>query len=192
MRDVDDDRNNHLVVFMELILIRHTSVAVPRGVCYGNSDVPLSGTFEEEAYEVRKKLHGYRFGRVYTSPLTRCVRLAEYCGYPEAIRDSRLKEMNFGEWEMKRFDEISDPRLQEWYDDYMNVAPTGGESSMSQKERFESFIRMLKRDFSGQETVAAFTHGGILIHALVRYCGKTYKEAFGTALPYGTILELDI
>ena len=34
---------------MELILIRHTSVDVPPGVCYGQTDVPLKSTFEQEA-----------------------------------------------------------------------------------------------------------------------------------------------
>ena len=34
---------------MEVILIRHTSVDVPPGVCYGQTDVPLKPTFEQEA-----------------------------------------------------------------------------------------------------------------------------------------------
>lgn len=31
-------------------------------------------------------------------------------------------EINFGDWEMKPFEQNEDPRLQEWYADYMNVA----------------------------------------------------------------------
>ena len=34
---------------MEIILIRHTSVDVPKGTCYGQTDVPLKPTFEQEA-----------------------------------------------------------------------------------------------------------------------------------------------
>ena len=34
---------------MVVYLIRHTSVDVPQGVCYGQTDVPLNPTFEEEA-----------------------------------------------------------------------------------------------------------------------------------------------
>lgn len=34
---------------MEVILIRHTSVDVPPGMCYGQTDVPLKPTFETEA-----------------------------------------------------------------------------------------------------------------------------------------------
>ena len=32
---------------MVVYLIRHTSVDVPQGVCYGQTDVPLNPTFEE-------------------------------------------------------------------------------------------------------------------------------------------------
>ena len=72
--------------------------------------------------------------------MSRCMELARFCGYADAVKDDRLKEMNFGEWEMKAYDDIRDPRLQEWFDDYINVAPTGGESVSDQKERLESFF----------------------------------------------------
>ena len=111
---------------MEVILIRHTSVDVPPGVCYGQTDVPLKPTFEQEAAVTQENLKAFLpFDHVYTSPLTRCVRLATYCGYPDAERDKRIMEINFGSWEMKPFDRNDDPRLQEWYADYLNVAATG-------------------------------------------------------------------
>ena len=70
---------------MEVILIRHTSVDVPPGVCYGQTDVPLKPTFEQEAAVTQENLKAFLpFDHVYTSPLTRCVRLATYCGYPDA------------------------------------------------------------------------------------------------------------
>ena len=86
---------------MEIYLIRHTSVDVPAGYAYGQTDVPLKPTFEEEAEEVKKGLSDHTFDKVWTSPLTRCVRLANYCGFPEAEREDRIKEVNFGECEMK-------------------------------------------------------------------------------------------
>ena len=85
---------------MEVILIRHTSVDVPPGVCYGQTDVPLKPTFEAEAAVTAENLKAYLpFDHVYTSPLTRCVRLATYCGYPDAPssclqRGIHLPEMN--------------------------------------------------------------------------------------------------
>lgn len=111
---------------MKITFIRHTSVDVPPGTCYGWSDVPLAPTFTEEARHVQKNLTGMDFDRVYTSPLTRCRRLAAYCGYPHAIPDSRLKEMNFGEWEMQAWETIRDPHLQDWFEDWLHLPATGG------------------------------------------------------------------
>ena len=44
---------------MKLILVRHTSVAVEKGVCYGRTDVPLADSFPDEAREVKQRLSNY-------------------------------------------------------------------------------------------------------------------------------------
>lgn len=106
---------------MKLTLIRHTRVEVPAGTCYGNSDVDVAETFPEEAEKVKAGLVGTRFDAVYSSPLQRCTKLAAYCGFPDPVLDDRLKELNFGHWEGKRWEEIKDPKLQEWYDNWLNV-----------------------------------------------------------------------
>ena len=41
---------------MNIYLIRHTSVDVPKGLCYGQSDVPLRPTFEKEAAVTKAKI----------------------------------------------------------------------------------------------------------------------------------------
>ncbi len=158
---------------MEVILIRHTSVDVPKGVCYGQTDVPLRDSFEEEASITAQQLQNDVFDAVFTSPLSRCTRLADHCGYPDAIRDARLKELNFGEWEMQEFDKICDPRLEEWYNDYFHVAATGGESFMMQLQRVSEFLN----EVSGKEykRIAVFAHGGVLICAQI-YAGILRME----------------
>ena len=103
---------------MDVILIRHTSVDVAPGTCYGQSDVPLRSSFEEEAAATREALQRYApFDAVFTSPLSRCTRLADYCGYGNARRDGRILEISFGDWEMQRCDDSSDRRRREWYED---------------------------------------------------------------------------
>ena len=96
---------------MEIVLVRHTSVGVPKGTCYGWSDVPVAATFETEAAETKRRLGTEPFDAVYSSPLTRARKLAAYCGWPSPVVDDRLKEMNMGDWEMKLFDEIEDENL---------------------------------------------------------------------------------
>lgn len=172
-------------------MIRHTSVAVARGVCYGQTDVPLADSFPEEAAEVKNGLQKFAFDQVYSSPLSRCRKLAAYCGYRDPVIDHRLIEMNFGEWEMKRYDEITDPRLQEWFDDYINTAATGGESVIDPRNRFLEFVHDINHKHP-DATVALFTHGGILINALVALGEKTYSEMYNAIPPYGSIVEIEL
>ena len=176
---------------MEIILVRHTSVDVPPGTCYGQTDVPLKPTFEEEALITKEKLKVYGdFDCVYTSPLSRCTRLAEFCGYPNAQRDARILEINFGTWEMQHYDYITDPRLQEWFDDYIHVAATEGESFAMQYERVALFLDELKN--RPYQKVAVFTHGGVLICAQI-YAGLLkLEDVFKSATPYGGIISIKI
>jgi len=84
---------------MELYLVRHTSVNIPKGLCYGQSEVPLNETFIQEASIVKSKLLPISFYSIFSSPSSRCTSLSEYCNYAH-ITDNRLMEMNFGKWEM--------------------------------------------------------------------------------------------
>ena len=176
---------------MEVILVRHTSVDVPTGTCYGQTNVPLRSTFEEEAMIVASTLQGYApFDRVYTSPLSRCTRLATFCGYADAQRDKRLLEMNFGEWEMQRYEEIEDPQLQAWYADWKQVSATGGESFVQQYERVVQFLSELKE--KPYSKVAIFSHGGVLTCAKMYAEELSAEEAFASPTPYGGIINLTI
>ena len=158
---------------MRVTMIRHTSVAVPKGTCYGWSDVPVADTFEQEAAVTRAKLEGMVFDQVYSSPLTRATKLAAYCGFPSPVLDDRLKEMNMGDWEMLRYDEIRDEALQRWYDDYMHLP------AFLDELRAKPFRR-----------VAIFAHGGVLVSAGI-YAGLFGEEnAFSHSVPYGGIQEI--
>ena len=176
---------------MEVILVRHTSVDVPPGTCYGQTDVPLRSTFEEESIVIASALQSDApFDQVYTSPLSRCTKLATFCGYADAQQDERLMEMNFGEWEMKRYDEIKDPQLQAWYADWQQVSATGGESFVQQYERVAHFLSELKQ--KPYRKVAIFAHGGVLTCARIYAKGISAEEAFAPPTPYGGIIRLII
>ena len=157
-------------------MIRHTSVGVPKGICYGWTDVPTAATFEQEAAVTKKNLeemlHGKTFDMVYSSPLSRASKLAAFCGYPYPKLDSRLKEMFMGDWEMRSYDEIAktDPHILKWYDDFMHLAATNGESFPQLYERVAEFLDELKKQ--PYERVAIFAHGGVLI------CGGVYAGLF--------------
>jgi alpha-ribazole phosphatase len=175
---------------MQVYLIRHTHVGVTRGTCYGQTDVPLAETFLTEAAITKRNIKDIHFDKVYSSPLTRAYKLACYCGYPEADRDDRLKEMNMGEWEMQKYEEIKDDALQMWYNDYMHLACTGGESYPMLYARVKSFLDELRT--KPYKRVAIFAHGGVLICAGV-YSGIIPEEkAFEYLTDYGCLEIIEI
>lgn len=177
---------------MRVLLIRHTKVDVPKGTCYGWTDVPLADSFPQEAALVKAELEnrGECFDMIYSSPLTRARRLAEYCGYSNPQTDLRLREMYMGDWEMQRYDEINDVNLQQWYNDYIHRPTTNGESFMDLYNRVGDFLDELRQ--KSFRRVAVFTHGGVIICAGL-YAGLyPQEECFNHMMPHGGILEIDI
>ena len=180
---------------MQVILVRHTAPDVPPGTCYGQTDVPLRATFPQEAAATLARLRellaqGPAPEVVFTSPLSRCTRLADYCGYPDAVRDRRLMEIDFGRWEMQPFEQIADPRLVEWYADYLHVEATGGESFDMQLRRVSEFLDHLRRQPYRRALI--FAHGGVLICAQIFAGCLTADQAFSALTPYGGIIEIAI
>lgn len=174
---------------MKITFVRHTSVDVDKGICYGQTDVPLRPSAPEEGEKVRDFLRGKPFDAVYTSPLSRCRWLADFCGCPDALRDPRIMEINFGEWEMKSFDDIAGPEIERWYADYENVAAPGGESFREQRERVKAFMDDLRA--SGKENILVFTHGGVIIQAMIIAGLVEWNKSFDTLPEYGGIREIE-
>ena len=176
---------------MRVTLVRHTSVDVPQGTCYGHTDIPVKTSFPEEAALVKSNLQAYiPFDKVYCSPLTRAVKLATYCGYPEAQRDDRLLEMNMGDWEMQLYDKIRDPYIEDWYKDYLHLPTPNGESFEMQYQRVSHFLDELRQQ--PYQNVAIFAHGGVLLCAKVYAGSVSFDKAFNGLVPYGGILQIEI
>ena len=172
----------------ELWVVRHTSVDVPQGVCYGGTDVALQPTFAEEAELVRQKLEGYAPYRVLSSPLSRAMRLANAVGYTGVDTDERLREQHFGAWEMLPYDEIKDPQLLRWYEDYVYEQPTGGESFAEVVSRVGTLLEELKG--SHHQKILIFAHGGIQM-AVGAYLGlyelveaPQHFQGYGSVMKY--------
>ena len=130
------------------------------------------------------------FDAVYSSPLTRARKLAAYCGYPTPTVDARLMEMNMGQWEMQLYDEIQDPHLQAWYQDYMHLPTTGGEAFPDLRARVASFLDQLRQQ--EHERVAIFAHGGVLFAAGL-YAGLyTEENSWDHLVPFGGLITIEL
>ena len=174
----------------KIYMIRHTSVNVPRGTCYGQTDVEVNATFEQEAAVSKAGIEGLHFDKVFSSPLHRCVKLATFCGYPDAERRDEIKEINFGQWEMRKYDDIHDAFIEAWYRDYVNTRAPGGESFKDQFERVALFLDEMRG--SKYSDVLVFTHGGVMACSLL-YCGKVeIKDVFSHVPDYGKMITFEL
>ena len=141
---------------MELHLIRHPPAAVDPQVCYGRSDLPLAGPLAPALRHLRGLLP--EDFALYSSPLQRCRLLAEELGRPQL--DPRLQEIDFGEWEMRRFEDIGIEALDRWAADPLGHRPPGGESAQDMAARALSFLADIRA--TAQKPVVAIAHGGPL------------------------------
>lgn len=170
---------------MKIYVIRHTAVGV-NGVCYGQTDVPLKETFEAEAEVVKSKLKNIKFDAVFSSPLSRARKLAKYCGYEEIQLCDRLKELHFGDWEMKEWDKID---MTEWEKDWINIPAPNGESFKQMYARVSSFIDELKD--TTHSSIAIFAHGGVINCFRVYFGEAALSGAFDNLAEYGEILSFE-
>ncbi|WP_346854327.1 alpha-ribazole phosphatase [uncultured Draconibacterium sp.] len=178
---------------MKLIAIRHTSVELEPGICYGQSDVALARTFQKEREEVALRLNGFRFDKIYSSPLLRCKLLAEFIFDPATVfYDDRLRELDFGEWELKSWNAIyNDPLGKVWMDNYQNLPTLNGESYPQMVERVSAFFNEVKLEENN--TVAIVAHAGVIriLKSIIEKC--SIEDLFNTFKPeYGSVTEFEI
>lgn len=171
---------------MKIYLVRHTAVDVPKGMCYGQTDVPLQASFEEEAESIKATIDQLTPDIIYSSPLSRCAKLASACGFNNPILDERLMELNFGDWEGKEWNDID---MSIWSTDWINPPAPNGESFMQMYERVTSFFEELKE--TNKKLSLIFTHGGVITCARVYFNKIDIKEAFRQTPKYGEIVEFE-
>lgn len=176
---------------MIVYLVRHTSVVWDGSVvCYGATDIDVRDTFVEEATACRERLEGIEVEQVYSSPLQRASKLANFCGYEDAERDDRLKEMDFGAWEGLLWqDIIKDEPTEEFFQRYITQRTPGGESQEDQFERVKAFI--LEKKAEGKQSILIFCHGGVINCARTLAGLVPLNEAFATIPDFGSLTRLE-
>lgn len=173
---------------MEIYLIRHTTPDVPKGICYGQTDLDVVETFEEEVALTKAHLP-QGIEAIYSSPLQRCKKLADAL-FPE--KDIQLypdlKELDCGAWEMQPWDDIPKADIQPWMDDFIQVSTPGGESYASLHERV---VRRFEEICQGPLPAAIVAHGGVLRSIAAHITATPLKESFDVfTFHYGCVVKL--
>ncbi|OIQ86835.1 phosphoserine phosphatase 1 [mine drainage metagenome] len=174
---------------MQLHLIRHTTPAVASGVCYGRSDVDVAASFATEVQSIRHKISHIRSVANYSSPLSRCSRLAFSLELRDTRHDARLMELDFGDWEMQAWEEIPREHLDRWGKAYTHTAPPGGETFTELHGRASAFLQEQLARHHGHDVVAV-THAGVIRALLADALNLSLTEVFRFHLDFGSVTQL--
>lgn len=173
---------------MDIYLIRHTKVKVDNGICYGQSDVDVADTFENEVKKLKEKCHFSPKMVFYTSPLKRCLLLAEKLSSTPPIIDDRLLEISFGDWELKKWDLIDRSELEEWTNNFIMTKIPNGESYFDlYKRSCKFFDDLVKKD---HKNVVIISHSGV-IRSIITYILKIpLEKSFIIQIDYGKMSKI--
>jgi alpha-ribazole phosphatase len=171
---------------VRIFLIRHPRPAVAPGLCYGATDLDATEDVLDCAARLREALPVQV--RLFSSPMRRCRRLAEAL-HPAVTYDERLREIDFGSWELQDWSQIPRAELDAWAAAPMTYAPPGGESVAAMQRRVSAFLN--ERRTPGGEDFAAITHAGVI--RIVTGQLRSLDEAswFNLRFGYGELTVLE-
>ena len=148
---------------MRLCLIRHFPPEVTPGVCYGRTDLPLKTPVHCDLTRVdglceQLAKRSMVNAPVFSSPLQRCRELASVLS-PDYIEDVRLRELDFGDWEMQTWDAIGPAALDAWAANIAGFRPPGGETGQELQQRVLAWLREIS---ARHHHAIVVTHAGVI------------------------------
>lgn len=179
---------------MEIYLVRHTETVCEKGICYGQTDVNIAEPFDLIFENIIKQLPQEE-AVLYSSPLKRCILLAKHIQQETKItdykEDKRLMEMDFGDWEMKNWNKISQDDLNPWMEDFVNICIPNGESFIDLHQRVTDFMKNEILTKTSQ-TAIIVAHAGVIRSILCLLNSLPLKDAFQNKVGFGQVIKVKI
>ncbi len=178
-----------------LYLLRHGPTTAPKGCFVGSTDVPLSGRGLSRLQGAVTPLQAVDCW--YCSPMLRTRQTLKYlrqhgCPVHNPVYDERLREIDFGRWEMQTFAEIAsaDPQGIEAWNRYPDFTFPTGEAVPAFIRRAEEMLAVFSTANSG--SICAVTHGGIIRTMICLALGLSVRNylLFAVEPASLTVLEL--
>jgi len=179
---------------MKLYLVRHGEAEGSEGRAVGQLDLPLSDLGIRNLEALAACWQGSSPVRLYASDLHRAIDSARILANRfriEPILDARLREVSFGDWEGRDWDEIytSDrQRYDAWTERWWDLAPPGGESFADLAERALAWFQDLGE---GPDTIVV-AHGGSIRALLVELLAIPRERAFDLQLSPARVSAVEI
>ncbi|NME70107.1 alpha-ribazole phosphatase family protein [Flammeovirga aprica] len=176
---------------MKIYLIRHTTPDIDANTTlYGQTDLDVVHSFHDEVATIKETIEDVRFNSVYYSPLKRCQKLAACLKSDMKVSEPRLKEISYGDWEMKKFAAIK-TELSTWSKEFDTVAAPNGESLEMVQERLISFWNEINNYKEG-EKIAIVAHGVVMRVFLAHFLEMPLKNIFRLQFNFGKVIQLSL
>lgn len=176
---------------MEIYLVRHTKVAISGDYCYGISDVELAESKQEDIQQVKDKLNGIQFNEAYTSPLNRCKLLASELAEDPKSKDDLL-EMDFGDWELKKWDQLDKEVVDVWMNDFVHEQPPNGESYMDFSMKSVFFFDRIAKEYRDEDKVLLTTHSGVIRAIICHVLNLSLAHSFNFEVDFGSVSKIEV
>lgn len=180
---------------MKIFFLRHTSLNIEPDIFYGQTDIDVSETFDKEVKIIKEKLMKNEIKltsiKIYTSPLMRCVKLTKKISEKFEI-DDRIKEMNLGDWEMKKMNSISENQKNEWENNLLSFKIPNGESNEEFLLRLKLFLNDIKRQ--NKDTLVVCHAGSIngMISILTDQPFEELVKNYWEKIKYGSLSLIEL
>jgi alpha-ribazole phosphatase len=151
---------------MRLWLLRHARVVLEPGLCYGASDVPADESLTTSAAQAIAPLLPAGLP-VRVSDLGRAQQMHRDLlelrpDLGEARTDPRIREMDFGSWELQRWDAVPRPVFDLWMADFAHHRFGGAESVDQLIARVADAIDDTRAAVGGDGAALWITHAGVI------------------------------
>ena len=180
---------------MKIYFLRHTTLDIEDNVFYGQTDVDVSSNFINEVSIIKKKFdeRGINLKKilVVSSPLIRCEKLATALQVPFTI-DSRIKELDLGEWEMKLMSTIPEVEIKKWQENLMEYKIPNGESNRDFLKRLNEFLKDILKS---EQDVLLVAHAGSIngmISILTKEPFDKQVENYWEKIKHGSLTSIQV
>jgi alpha-ribazole phosphatase len=169
---------------MDLILVRHGDVDALSGLCIGQTDVPLSAAGFTAIQRLAASWSAQPPRFLFTSDLRRAQQSAQVFAARFAIEplaDDRLREVNLGDWDGKRWDEVARTdaaRYRHWADNWVIQPAPQGESFSDLLRRTGAWLSAVLGSTGEDDCVLAVAHAGSIRALLCHALGLPAARAF--------------
>lgn len=181
----------------QLLLVRHAPIGPEfAGRYVGSSDVPIAPGSEARLALLGRWLADRKPTRMVVSPMLRARQTAEalraFVDVPMSI-DPDLREIDFGQWEGKSFDEIAS----RWAEEVKRWAEFSPEFRFPGGEALGEFVERVRRAEkrvaeSSDDVVVAVTHGGVVRTMICQMLGIEERNylMFDVKCAAGAVIEV--